>query len=115
MRERTGRGGVRTRSGPGEDCSQLFKQTKTAELLRGRCIMMRFSIPHCSTTFGLLKRIATEWSTDNATRWSASVAFYTLLSLAPLLVPTVAIADLVYGKKVAPRQLVLGLRDLVGF
>jgi len=76
--------------------------------------MMRFSILHCSTTFGLLKRIATEWSTDNATRWSASVAFYTLLSLAPLLVLTVAIAGLVYGKKVAPRELVLGLRDLVG-
>ncbi len=76
--------------------------------------MMRFSIPHCSTTLGLLKRIATEWSTDNATRWSASVAFYTLLSLAPLLILTVAIAGLVYGKKVAPGQLVLGLRDLVG-
>ncbi len=75
---------------------------------------MRFSIPHCSITFSLLKRIATEWSTDNATRWSASVAFYTLLSLAPLLVLTVAIAGLFYGKKVAQGQLVSGLRDLVG-
>ncbi len=76
--------------------------------------MKRFSIPHFSITFGLLKRIATEWSTDNATRWSASVAFYTLLSLAPLLVLTVTIAGLVYGKKVAQGQLTLGLRDLVG-
>jgi membrane protein len=42
------------------------------------------------------------------------VAFYTLLSLAPLLVLTVAIAGIVYGKKVAQGQLVLGLRDLVG-
>jgi membrane protein len=77
-------------------------------------MMMRFSIPHSSTAFGLLKRIAAEWSTDNATRWSASVAFYTLLSLAPLLVLTVAIAGLVYGRKVAQGQLVLGLPDLVG-
>jgi membrane protein len=76
--------------------------------------MMRFRIPHCSITFGLLKRIAAEWRTDNATRWSASVAFYTLLSLAPLLVLTVATAGLFYGKKVAQGQLVFGLRNLVG-
>jgi Virulence factor BrkB len=76
--------------------------------------MTRLNIRHCSITFGLLKRIATEWSTDNATRWSASVAFYTLLSLTPLLVLTVAIAGLVYGKRVAQGQLILGLRDLVG-
>jgi membrane protein len=61
--------------------------------------MMRFSIPRRSSTFGLLKRIATEWSTDNATRWSASVAFYTLLSLAPLLVLTVAIAAVSMARK----------------
>ena len=76
--------------------------------------MMRFGIPHWSITFGLLKRIAREWNTDNATRWSASVAFYTLLSLAPLLVLTVAIAGLVYGKNMARGQLVVGLRDLAG-
>jgi membrane protein len=76
--------------------------------------MMQFGIPHRSITFGLLKRIAAEWSTDNATRWSASVAFYTLLSLAPLLVLTVTIAGLFYSKKVAQGQLVLDLRNLVG-
>jgi membrane protein len=74
----------------------------------------RFSIPHCSIALGLLERTATEWSMDNATTWSASVAFYTLLSLAPLLILTVAIAGLVYDKRVAQGQLVLGLRDLLG-
>src|SRR4051794_6576506 len=76
--------------------------------------IMRFRIPHRSVPFVLLKRAAVEWSNDNATRWSASVAFYTLLSLAPLPVLTVAIAGLVYGDKVAQGQLVLGLRNLVG-
>jgi membrane protein len=74
----------------------------------------RFSIPHCSIALGLLERTATEWNTDNATSWSASVAFYTLLSLAPLLILTVAIAGLVYDKRVAQGELVLGLRDLLG-
>ena len=76
--------------------------------------MRRFRIPHGSVMLGLLQRTATEWSTDNATRWSASVAFYTLLSLAPLLVLTVAMAGLVYGNKVAQGQLVAGLRNLAG-
>jgi membrane protein len=76
--------------------------------------MMRSGAPYNWPLFTLLKRTATEWSADNATRWSASVAFYTLLSLAPLLVLTIAIAGLVYGKRVAQGQLVLGVRDLVG-
>ncbi len=74
----------------------------------------RFSIPRCSIALGFLKRIAIEWSTDNATTWSASVAFYTVLFLAPLLILTVAIAGVVYDKRVAQAQLVLGLRDLLG-
>jgi uncharacterized BrkB/YihY/UPF0761 family membrane protein len=41
------------------------------------------------------------------------VAFYTLLSLAPLLVITVSIAGLVYGKKDAQGELQFGLRNLV--
>src|SRR5690348_12311371 len=76
--------------------------------------MMWFRAPYSRIAFRLLKRTATEWSRDNATRWSASVAFYTLLSLAPLLVLTVAIAGFVYGQKIAQGQLVLGARDLVG-
>ena len=46
--------------------------------------------------------------------WSASVAFHTLLSLAPLLVITVSIAGLVYGKKDAQGELQFDLRNLVG-
>jgi YihY family inner membrane protein len=61
----------------------------------------------------LLKRVVEEWNTDNAMSWSASVAFYTLLSLAPLLVLTVAIAGFVYGKHAAQSELISGLRDLV--
>src|ERR1700728_1212308 len=69
---------------------------------------------HRSTMFGLLKRIATDWSSDNATSWSASLAFYTLLSLAPLLFLTVTMAGLIYGKRGAQGQLAVGLRNLVG-
>jgi membrane protein len=62
----------------------------------------------------VVRRTATEWTSDNATRWSASVAFYTLLSLAPLLVVTVTIAGYAYGRNDAQGELGAGLRNLVG-
>jgi membrane protein len=66
-----------------------------------------------SHLFGLFKRAVTDWNSDNALRWSASLAFYALLSLAPLLVLMVAIAGFVYGQQVAQGELVLGIRNLV--
>ena len=54
---------------------------------------------------GLIRESASEWSDDNALRLSASLAFYTLLSLAPLLVVIVAIAAMAFGRKAAEGQL----------
>ena len=42
------------------------------------------------------------------------MAFYTMLSLAPLLIVVVAIAALAFGKKAAQGQLVWEIQDLVG-
>jgi len=61
----------------------------------------------------LLRRVIEEWNADDATSWSASLAFYTLLSLAPLLILMVAIAGRVYGRDAAQGALVQGLRNLV--
>jgi membrane protein len=66
-----------------------------------------------SLSFRLFKRILTAWNNDNAMRWSASVAFYTMLSLAPLLVLMVAIAGFVYGQQLASGELVVGVNNLV--
>ncbi|MBI1914821.1 MAG: YihY/virulence factor BrkB family protein [Planctomycetes bacterium] len=65
-------------------------------------------------TWELLRDTAKEWWDDNAPRLGASLAFYTLLSLAPLLVVVTAIAGLTFGKEAAEGQLVAQLRDLVG-
>jgi membrane protein len=66
-----------------------------------------------SFVFGLLKRVVEEWNADNAMSWSASVAFYTSLSLAPLLILMVAIAGFVYGQNAAQGELLSGLRNVV--
>jgi membrane protein len=44
----------------------------------------------------LLKQAAKEWSEDHATRLSAALAYYTMLSIAPLLVITVKVVGVWY-------------------
>jgi membrane protein len=51
---------------------------------------------------------------DKVPRLSASVAFYTLLSLAPLLVVVIAIAGFAFGREAATGQLVWQIREVVG-
>src|SRR3984893_10060737 len=64
--------------------------------------------------WALLKETINAWSDDNVPRLGASLAFYTLLSMAPLLVVVIAIAAIVYGKQAAQGQLFWQIRDLVG-
>jgi membrane protein len=62
----------------------------------------------------LLKQTVSAWFDDNAPRLGAALAFYTLLSLAPLLIVVVAIAALAFGQKAAQGQLIWEIQDLVG-
>src|ERR1700733_11224726 len=62
----------------------------------------------------LLKATINAWIDDNVPRLGASLAFYTLLSLAPLLIVVVAVAALAFGQKAAQGQLIWEIQDLVG-
>ena len=62
----------------------------------------------------LLKQSGESWLDHNATRLAAAVAFYSILSLAPLLLLSVAIAGLIFGEEAARGELVQQMRDLVG-
>lgn len=55
-----------------------------------------------------------QWSDDNATRLAAALSYYAVLSTAPLLVLSVAIADMVVGEKAADGQLAWELRNVMG-
>jgi membrane protein len=55
-----------------------------------------------------------EWYKHKAPRLGASLAFYTLLSLAPLLVVVIAIAGLLFGQDAAQGRIVEQIQDLVG-
>lgn len=62
----------------------------------------------------LLYESASEWSRQKGSRLGASLAFYTLLSVAPLLLLAVSIGGLVFGHRIAESQLVQELEALIG-
>lgn len=54
------------------------------------------------------------WLADNAPRFGAALAFYTLFSLAPVLIVTVSIAGAVFGNKAAQEEVVRQFQGLMG-
>lgn len=64
--------------------------------------------------WGLLKDTASDWKEDKADRLAAALAFYTVLSLAPLVVLAVSIAGLAVGEEAARGQLSGQIAALVG-
>jgi membrane protein len=63
---------------------------------------------------GLLKAAFSEWSKDNAPRMGAALAYYTIFSLAPLLIIAVAIAGLAFGIDAARGEIAREIQGLVG-
>jgi membrane protein len=55
-----------------------------------------------------------DWQEDEAPRMGAALAYYTVLSLAPLLIITIAVAGLVLGEEAARGQLLTQISGLVG-
>jgi membrane protein len=62
----------------------------------------------------LLVKSWNEFSEDQAPRLGAALAYYTVLSLAPLLILMIAIAALVFGKEAATGQLFGEIQNMVG-
>jgi membrane protein len=62
----------------------------------------------------LLKATIADWQEDKASRLAAALAYYTVFSLAPLLVIVIAIAGLVFGPEAARDQIDNQLQSLLG-
>jgi membrane protein len=67
-----------------------------------------------SAFWELLKDTVKQWIDDGVPRLGAALAFYTLLSVAPLLVVVTALAGLLFGEQAAQGQIVDQIKDLVG-
>jgi membrane protein len=66
------------------------------------------------TIWSLLKETFSEWSEDKASRLAAALAYYTIFSLAPLLIIVIAVAGLVFGQEAARAELFAQIQGLVG-
>lgn len=64
--------------------------------------------------FELLKSTYTEWSRDKAPRMGAALAYYTIFSLAPLLVIAIAIAGFVFGREAVEGRITYQIHGLIG-
>jgi membrane protein len=69
---------------------------------------------HALSLWQLVKDSATAWSNDYASSMGAALAYYTLFSLAPLLLLVISVAGLAFGDEAARGQIVGQLDGLIG-
>jgi membrane protein len=66
------------------------------------------------TVAALLRQACAAWLDDDAPTLGAALAFYTLFSLAPVLIVAVSVAGLVFGDKAAQGEIVRQFQGLMG-
>lgn len=66
------------------------------------------------STFRYIKKVFKEFSADNILKYSASLAYYTVFSIAPLLVIISALTGIFFGKEAVQGQVYEQLEGLVG-
>lgn len=64
--------------------------------------------------FKLLKATVMEWQEDKVPLWAAALSYYTIFSLAPLLLIAIAIAGIAFGEDAARGEIVGQIQGLVG-
>lgn len=69
---------------------------------------------HLRSVGELLKETFHEWNQDKASRLAAALAYYTIFSIAPLLMIAIAVAGAVFGEEAARGEIVTQIQDLVG-
>ncbi len=71
-------------------------------------------LPFSGRILHVLRCAVSEWFAHRAASKGAALAFYTLFSMAPILVLVIAVAGFFYGAEAAQGQLLGQLRDLMG-
>lgn len=64
---------------------------------------------------GFFKASMREWIEDKALRQAAALAFYSIFSLAPLLVIAIAVAGFFFGEQAVQGEIVAQLEEFVGY
>jgi membrane protein len=62
----------------------------------------------------VVKQAATEWSSDNAPRLGAALSYYTIFSIAPVLIVVIAVAGMFLGAQAAQGEIARQLGTMIG-
>jgi membrane protein len=71
-------------------------------------------MPRIATGWELLKQTFKDWKEDRAPRLAAALAYYTVFSIAPLLLITISVAALSFGRQAAEEQILGFITKMVG-
>jgi membrane protein len=63
---------------------------------------------------GMIKEAFKDWNEDNAPRLGAALSYYTIFSIAPLLLISIAVAALFFGQEAAQGRIVAQIQGLIG-
>lgn len=66
------------------------------------------------TIWSVLRQTFAAWKEDEAPRLGAALAFYMVLSLAPLVIIVIGIVGLIFGHSAAPTQLLTQVESMIG-
>jgi membrane protein len=64
--------------------------------------------------WAFVRETFSDWSEDGAPRLAAALAYYTIFSLGPLLIVSIALAGIVFGREAVQGQVVAQLAGLIG-
>jgi membrane protein len=67
-----------------------------------------------TTAWSLARETMSSWSDDNASSMGAALAYYTMFSIAPLLLIVISVAGLVFGEQAARGEIMDQLESLMG-
>lgn len=76
--------------------------------------MLDIQMNYLKTYFNLLKDAASEFSADNAMKLSASLAYYTVFSLGPLVLVVISVVGFFFEENDVMWQVYAQVKDLVG-
>lgn len=69
---------------------------------------------HLAQIWNLIRKSVAAWVDDYAPSMGAALAYYTLFSIAPLLMIAIAVAGLVFGQEAARGEIVAQIQGLIG-
>jgi membrane protein len=69
---------------------------------------------HPRAAWALLREACSAWMADNVPSFGAALAFYSIFSLAPVLIVVIALAGMVFGREAAEGEILQQIQALVG-